>query len=100
MVYEHTDAVTGAEREAVLMNALDASRLGLADGDSVVLTSPHGRMAGRVLVAPVTPGTLQVHWPEGEVLIDRTVRSPIADVPDYNAVVTVTRAEEPAPVEV
>ncbi len=100
MVFEHKDALTGTVREAVLMNAVDASRLGLAGGDSVVLTSPSGRLAGRVHIAPVTPGNLQVHWPEGEVLIDRTVRSPIADIPDYNAVVTVTRTSDPAPVEV
>ena len=34
-------------------------------------------------------GTLQVHWPEAEVLIDRRRRSPQAGIPDYNAVVEV-----------
>jgi molybdopterin-dependent oxidoreductase alpha subunit len=90
MVFEHRDALTGAEREAVLMNADDAARLGLSSGDEVVLESATGRLKGRIYTAPVTPGNLQVHWPEAEVLIDRTRRSPKADIPDYNAVVTVT----------
>ncbi|MGH3661573.1 MAG: FdhF/YdeP family oxidoreductase [Micromonosporaceae bacterium] len=102
MVHESRDGLTGAVREAVLMNAADADRLGLADGEQVRLVSPTGSMPGRVLRAPLAPGNLQVHWPEGEVLIDRTRRSPQADIPDYNAVVTVERAAtqqlaQPAP---
>jgi molybdopterin-dependent oxidoreductase alpha subunit len=94
MVHERRDPLNGAVREAVLMNPHDADRLGLADGACVVLTSATGSLAGRVLRAPVTPGNLQVHWPEGEVLIDRSRRSPQAVMPDYNAVVRVepTRA--------
>jgi hypothetical protein len=42
-------------------------------------------------VAPVTPGNLQVHWPEAEGLIDRRRRSPQAGIPDYNAVVTLEK---------
>ncbi|MEZ5155924.1 MAG: FdhF/YdeP family oxidoreductase [Solirubrobacterales bacterium] len=84
MVQERSDAITGAGREAVLMADADAERLGLADGDEVVLRSPHGELRCFVLTAPLAPGNLQVHWPEGNVLIgDR--RSPQADVPDYNA---------------
>jgi molybdopterin-dependent oxidoreductase alpha subunit len=84
MVQERSDAITGASRDAVLVAAADAERLGLADGDAVVLRSPHGEFRGNVLIAPLAPGNLQVHWPEGNVLIgDR--RSPQAGVPDYNA---------------
>jgi molybdopterin-dependent oxidoreductase alpha subunit len=89
MVYERRDPLNGAVREAVLMNEIDARRLGLSDGDAVVLTSASGSLTGRVCHAPVTPGNLQVHWPEGEVLIDRSRRSPQAMMPDYNAVVRV-----------
>ncbi|WP_219463623.1 FdhF/YdeP family oxidoreductase [Nonomuraea rhizosphaerae] len=89
MVYEKRDSLTGATREAVLMNPLDADRLGLKDGDPVTLRSDSGSMTGHVVRAPVTPGNLQVHWPEGEVLVDRNKRSPVAGIPDYNAVVTV-----------
>jgi molybdopterin-dependent oxidoreductase alpha subunit len=93
MVHEHRDALTGAVREAVLMNAVDADRHGFADGDQVVLTSATGKLNGRVLRAPLAPGNLQVHWPEGLVLIDHTKRSPQAGIPDYKGVVvTVERA--------
>ena len=62
----------------------DAERLGLADGAAVLLRSDHGELRGTVLTAPLAPGNLQVHWPEGNVLIgDR--RSPEAGIPDYNA---------------
>ena len=43
-------------------------------------------------VAPIAPGNLQVHWPEGNVLIDATGARPQAGIPDYNALVTVRRA--------
>jgi anaerobic selenocysteine-containing dehydrogenase len=95
MVHERRDALTGAVREAVLMNEADAAEIGLADGDAIVLRSPSGSLRGSVLLAPVQQGSLQVHWPEGQVLIDSGPRSPEADIPDYNAVVTV----EAAPLE-
>jgi molybdopterin-dependent oxidoreductase alpha subunit len=98
MVHEDRDPLNGAVREAVLMNPSDADRLGLADGDEVTLTSDSGTLRGRVKRAPITPGNLQVHWPEGEVLIDRTRRSPQAKMPDYNAVVRIDRATNPEPV--
>jgi molybdopterin-dependent oxidoreductase alpha subunit len=97
MVHERRDPLNGAVREAVLMNHADADRLGLSDGDAVVLTSASGRLTGRVMRAPVTPGNLQVHWPEGEVLIDRSRRSPQAMMPDYNAVVRVEAAGPAGP---
>jgi molybdopterin-dependent oxidoreductase alpha subunit len=89
MVHEHTDGLTGAERTAVLISEPDAERLGLANGDPVLLRSDHGEFKGHAYLAPVAPGNLQVHWPEAEVLIDRRKRSPQAGIPDYNAVVTV-----------
>jgi anaerobic selenocysteine-containing dehydrogenase len=89
MVQEARDSITGAVREAVLINAADAERLGLDDGAAVLLRSEHGELRGRVQLAPIAPGNLQVHWPEGNVLIGRGRRSPEADIPDYNAQVTV-----------
>jgi molybdopterin-dependent oxidoreductase alpha subunit len=91
MVQRLKDPLTGWERDAVLMNPDDAHREGLAHGDKVVLVSDHGRLAGRVAVAPLAPGNLQVHWPEAQVLIDRDRRSQEAGIPDYNAVVRLER---------
>jgi anaerobic selenocysteine-containing dehydrogenase len=100
MVHERRDALTGAVREAVLISRADAERLGLADGDRVVLSNQLGRLRGRVLIAPVKPGNVEVHWPEGEVLIDPGRRSPQAGIPDYNAPVSIGRASTAEPVEV
>jgi anaerobic selenocysteine-containing dehydrogenase len=74
------------------MSQDDAQRLGLRDHDAVVLRSETGEYCGRIQVAPVKPGTLQVHWPEGNVLIDRRRRSREAGIPDYNALVRVEPA--------
>ena len=54
---------------AAQIAAADAERLGLAGGDPVVLRSDHGRLDAAVFIAEIAPGNLQVHWPEGNVLI-------------------------------
>jgi molybdopterin-dependent oxidoreductase alpha subunit len=87
MVQESKDQITGALREAVLINQEDADRLSLQNGDPVKLQNEHGEYYGRAYIAPVKPGNLQVHWPEANTLLDRTKRSPIGGVPDYNALV-------------
>jgi molybdopterin-dependent oxidoreductase alpha subunit len=96
MVHERRDALTGAIREAVLISLQDARRLGVANGEPVVLRNDLGEFHGRVLIAPVQPGNLEIHWPEGEVLIDSRRRSPLSGIPDYNAVVSLERATVPA----
>ena len=90
MVQERKDAITGALREAVLMNPHDAASLGLKDGDKVILRNHLGEFTGRVYIAPIQSGNLQVHWPEGNVLLDKSKRS-LEGVPDYNAVVSLEK---------
>jgi len=85
MVQEHKDAITGAEREAILMNIDDAKKLGLQDGDPVVLKNNLGELRGRVYLAPIQANNLQVHWPEGNILLNKGKRS-LEGVPDYNAI--------------
>jgi molybdopterin-dependent oxidoreductase alpha subunit len=96
MVQEASDLITGAEREAVLVSAADAKRLGIGDGDRVLLRSEVGELEGVALVAPIAAGNLQVHWPEGNVLISGDRRSPQAQIPDYNARVTLEPMPRPA----
>jgi molybdopterin-dependent oxidoreductase alpha subunit len=91
MVQESKDAITGALREAVLMSRVDAEQLGLKDTDAVILKNELGELKGRIYIAPIKPGNLQVHWPEGNVLLDRSKRSR-EGVPDYNAVVRLEKA--------
>jgi predicted molibdopterin-dependent oxidoreductase YjgC len=87
MIHEQKDALNGAVREAVLISSVDAKELSLETGDAVRLSSQHGSMDGRVLVAPVKPGNLQVHWPEGNVLLEAGRGSSESHIPDYNAFV-------------
>ncbi len=85
MVQGRKDSITGAGRDAVLVSEQDAGRLGISDGDPVTLRSAHGEMSGRALIAPVAPGSLQVHWPEANSLLAGNARSEEAGIPDYNA---------------
>ncbi len=92
MIQEKRDAITGALRDAVFMNAEDAARLELREGEAIVLRSDAGTYDGHVYIAPVKRGNLQVHWPEANVLLDRTKRAAGAGIPDYNAVVRIEKA--------
>ena len=91
LIYAEVDPLNGAGRDAVLMNRGDAAALKLAHGDRVALVNEMGRYEGRVFFAPLASGNLQVHWPEGNVLIRRGVVDPAGGVPDYNARVTVEK---------
>jgi molybdopterin-dependent oxidoreductase alpha subunit len=90
MVHETSDAMTGAgARDAVFMHKGDATALGLANGDPVVLRNQFGELRGRIFLARIQPRNVQVYWPEGNVLLDHRQRSPLSHVPDYNAFVTI-----------
>ncbi len=89
MVHADRDPLTGAHRDSVLMSPEDAGRLALVDGAAVVLKNEHGQLDGRVTLAPMRSGNLQVHWPEANVLIPNGIRDQ-SGVPDYNAIVEVT----------
>ncbi len=92
MVHAGRDPLTGAQREDILMNAEDARRLGLQEGDWAVLKNHLGEFRGRVKLAPIRAGNLEVHWPEGNVIIRRGVIDPASGIPDYNATVEVLPA--------
>jgi molybdopterin-dependent oxidoreductase alpha subunit len=92
MVQREVDPLTGAAREDVFVAAEDAARLGLAEGDRVRLTSRSGSFVGRARVAEIKPGNLEVHWPEGNVLLCREEIDLASREPDYNAVVRLERA--------
>ena len=66
----------------------DAARLGLAEGDPVLLRSEHGEFRGVCAVEDVRPGCLQAYWPETNGLLDQ-VLDPESGEPDYNVLVTV-----------
>ncbi|MBW8826505.1 MAG: FdhF/YdeP family oxidoreductase [Acidobacteria bacterium] len=91
MVFSAVDPLNGAHRDDVLIDPADAARAGLAEGDPVRLRSTTGVMQATVRYARLPAQTLQVHWPEGNVLLPGGPdhREPQSKVPDYNTVVTI-----------
>ncbi len=87
MVQEKKDAITGALREAIFISKQDADKLGLAEGETVVLKNNFGEFRGQIYRGEILPGNLQIHWPEGNILLDKSKRSPQVGIPDYNALV-------------
>jgi anaerobic selenocysteine-containing dehydrogenase len=94
LIYADVDPLNGAPRDAVLMSEEDAARLHLRTGDRITLVNDVGRYEGRAFLAPIAPGNLQIHWPEGNVIIQRGVVDTTGGVPDYNAVVRVERGDD------
>ncbi len=92
MVQRETDPLTGAGRRDILMSAEDAGRLALSDGQTIRLVSENGHFSGTVFLAPIRPGNLEVHWPEGMVLLSGSAMDKESGEPDYNALVRVEKA--------
>jgi molybdopterin-dependent oxidoreductase alpha subunit len=92
LIYAEIDPLTGAGRDAVYMSGEDAGALHLRGGDRITLVNDLGRYEGTVFLAPIAPGNLQIHWPEGNVIIRRGVVEPRGGVPDYNAWVRIETA--------
>jgi len=94
LIYAEVDPLNGAPRDAVLMNADDATILHLIHGDRIALTNPLGRFEGTVFLAPIAPGSLQVHWPEGNHLLARDSLELASHTPTYTGRVQVARLLE------
>jgi molybdopterin-dependent oxidoreductase alpha subunit len=93
MVYAEKDPLNGADRDHILVSHRDATHLGLSDGDRIVLRSSTGELHGRVLRTKLPARTLQVHWPEGNVLLPSGPehREAESQIPTYTALVTLER---------
>lgn len=91
LIYDEIDPLTGAARDAVFMNPEDAAELRLTNRDRVALVNQLGRLEGKVFLAPIARGNLQVHWPEGNIIIARGKVDTLGGVPDYNARVRVEK---------
>ncbi|KAB2881146.1 FdhF/YdeP family oxidoreductase [bacterium] len=89
MVQDNKDPLTGAERDAVLISAEDAENLRLQNGDAVTLSNKGGTFKGRIKISSITPKNLQVHWPEGNILLQRGVLDPEVLIPDFNSIVEI-----------
>jgi molybdopterin-dependent oxidoreductase alpha subunit len=74
VVYEEEDLYRGIDRrDVVMMNAADAERLGLAEGDPVTVTTQAGSLAVVVATVEIPPGNLAMYYPEANALVPRRV---------------------------
>ena len=94
MILGEVDPMTGAVRDSIYIDAADAAAAGFGEGDRVTLRSDTGSYTGQLKFARLPGRSLQVHWPEGNVLIPAGPqhREGPSKVPDYNAVVTIAPA--------
>jgi len=95
MIHAETDPLTGAGRRSIYIDHRDAADLGLVDGDAIRLRSDHGLFDGTAKCVELAHRSVQVHWPEGNVLLDAGTasRDPLSKIPDYNTIVEI----EPLP---
>jgi molybdopterin-dependent oxidoreductase alpha subunit len=92
MVWRDRDPLTGATRDAVFLSADDARALGVSEGEALVVRAESGAaLRAHAHVAPIRAGNVQMFWPEANVLIAAGRRDPVSGVPDYNAVVEISR---------
>jgi molybdopterin-dependent oxidoreductase alpha subunit len=92
LIYAEIDPLNGAPRDAVLMNPDDAAQLHLANHDPITLRNALGAYSGTVFLAPIAPGNLQIHWPEGNVIIPHGLTDQSGGVPDYNTRVKIEKS--------
>ncbi len=85
IVHEDKETYNGLTRDAVLINADDARRLGLCDGEPVRLHNAFGAFDGKLAFENVASGAVQVYWPESNVLLDPSELSPRAHIPAYKS---------------
>ena len=87
MVWKDKDPLNGAWRSDILISSADAAARGLVGGAAVRVRSASGEVQAHVKIAPIRAGSVQMHFPEANPLIDGVHRDPISHVPDYNAIV-------------
>jgi molybdopterin-dependent oxidoreductase alpha subunit len=93
MIYSDKDPFNAADRYDIIMNREDAAKLGIREGEPVVAYNRYGMMQGRAKFADVKTGNIAVYWPEGNVLIPKGVYETYAQIPEYNTIAIVEKAE-------
>lgn len=91
LIHSKTDTMTGSGRDALLLAAEDATALGVAEGDPVLVRSDNGAsLEFRAHIDTIKPRNVQAFWPECNPLIRRRTYEATSGVPDYNAIVEIT----------
>jgi hypothetical protein len=55
----------------------------------VLVTSEAGELKGTCAIMPMKGRNIQVHWPEGNVLLRRGATDPVCGIPDYTTTVSI-----------
>src|SRR2546426_967410 len=72
VVYEEEDLYRGnRRRDVVMMAAADAARLGVGEGERVLVETDAGRLEATVAVVDICPGNLAMYYPEANALVPR-----------------------------
>lgn len=94
VVYEEEDVYRGnARRDVVMISQGDADRLGLEEGERVIVESETGRMSASVAVADIAYGALAMYYPEANILVPRRT-DPDSKTPGFKSVVARIRKRE------
>ncbi len=91
LIYAEIDPLTGAARDAIFISPEDAASLHLKQDDRIALVNELARYEGRVFIAAIAQGNLQVMWPEGNIIIHRGSVDTLGGVPDYNCQVRIEK---------
>ena len=95
VVYEEHDLYRGIDRrDVILINPLDAARLGLADNQPVTVHGPAGSLADILvkLFEPIKAGNALMYYPEANTLLSRTA-DPASRTPAFKG--AVVKIEKP-----
>ena len=86
VVYEEEDVYRGTRRrDVVLMAAPDAARLGIAEGDRVVIETGAGQLEVTAVIGAIRPGNLAMYYPEANALVPRRL-DPRSHTPAFKSV--------------
>lgn len=93
MIYDERDPFNAADRDDVLMNQEDGAELGIEEGEPIVVYNQYGMYKGQAKFVAVRRGNIELHWPEGNVVIPQGVYEDFAGIPEYNTAVIVEKAD-------
>jgi anaerobic selenocysteine-containing dehydrogenase len=86
VVYEEEDLYRGTtRRDVVLLAAADARRLGVAEGEPVVVESAAGRLEVVAVLADIAPGSCAMYYPEANAIVPRRL-DPRSKTPAFKSV--------------
>jgi molybdopterin-dependent oxidoreductase alpha subunit len=92
VVYEDEDLYRGVDRrDALMMAAEDAARMGFAEGDTVRVESETGAMTATVFLVDIRPGNAAMYYPEANILVPPKL-DPRAKTPAFKHVAVKVRA--------